>query len=96
VGFVEDHRIVFGNDPAPVRTTQRQIGEIQMVVHDQQPRVFRLTAHARHEALVVMLAARTDPRLRAALQLRPNRGVQRQIGELGAIAQQRSLAPTLD
>ena len=97
VGLVEDHDLV-GRQHLRLGplAAQREVGEVEVVVDDDELRVGGAAAHLRDEALLEERAARADARLGRRLHVAPERGVVREIGQVGAISRGRLADPGED
>ncbi len=89
VRLVEDDRVVSRQDArvaAARPRTEGEVGEQEVMIDDDDLRLFGLAAHARHEARLEVLAPRPDARLARRRDVPPYVGVFGQVGELRAVA----------
>src|ERR1700733_9662310 len=97
--FVEDDSVV-RRDGACIVTgssgTEREIGEKQVMVDDDDLRVLGLTPHPRNEALLEVTARGADARLGRRADEPPRGRLFGHVGELGAIASLGLLRPRAD
>ena len=97
--LVEDDRVVRRNRAAVaahLSGLQREVGEEQVMIHDDDARALRFAPHPRDVAFVVVLAGCTDSSLRARVHVAPCERVLVQDRELGAVAGLRLERPLLD
>ena len=96
VGFVKHDGGIFRKDAAEIIFFQGQVGEKQVVVDDDQVRVFGALVHGGQETLLkfgaLLAGAGVAPRIHA----RPQLGVVRQKGKFRAVAGFRQAGPVLD
>ena len=96
VGFVEDHRGVFGDDAAEVVVLYRQVGEEQMVIDDDDVAFVRAPVHFGEEAALELLALLAGAEIAASVHLLPGGAGFGQRLDLGAIAGGGGLLPFAD
>ncbi len=69
--LVEDHRRVFRQDAPEIILLERQIGEEEMMVHDDKIGVLRALVHRRHEAALKLRTFLARAGVSPGIQLRP-------------------------
>ncbi len=84
--LVQHRGVTIGNDRAVVAVAHGRVGEQQVMVHDDEVGFGGALAHARDEALLIERAGRAEAVLGRRGQLRPEREVLRQVGQLRAVA----------
>jgi hypothetical protein len=85
VRFVEDHRVARRQQLGQALVAQRDVGEEQMVVDDDDVGIERFLARLHHEALAVEGAVAAEAVVARRRDERPDRRVLRDVGELGAV-----------
>ena len=97
MGLVENHRAVLGQDTGVRRLLGHkldgQIGEEQVVIHDDDVALDGAAVHLCDEAAVKLAALGAGAGLGAGIELVPEQAVFRQSGNLGPVAVGRGLFP---
>ena len=83
-------------DDGSTPVAQGEVGEEQVVIDDEDLRVFCFPLHSRDETLVVVRAAGSDSRLGAGLHVPPCGSVVAEGHELGSVSRLRLERPSLD
>jgi len=96
VGFVKHHGGILGKDTAEIILFQGQVGEKEVMVDDNQVRVFGALVHGGQETLLKFGALLAGAGVAARVNARPQFGVVRQKGEFRAVAGFREARPVLD
>ena len=79
-------RVAGGQQLGDAFVAQHDVGEEQVVVDDDDVGLERVLARLHHEALVVVRAVLAEAVLARRRHVRPDGGVLRHVGELGAVA----------
>jgi hypothetical protein len=86
VRFIEDHRIVFGQNGAEFFVLQREVGEEEMVIDDDDVAFRSAAVHAGEEAVFEEAAFAAGAEIAACIDLGPGRAVFGELADLGAVA----------
>ena len=98
MSLVKDHRGCFRQNPrigCPFgRLLDREIGEVQVMVHDDDVALGSGTPHLGDEAALKLFALRADAGIRTRIELRPELARLRDGRQFGAIAGRGDRSPT--
>ena len=96
VRFVEDHRVRRAEQVAEAVFLEREVGEQQMVIDDDDVGLDRLAARFDHVALAEVGAARAEAVVARRGDLRPQRMGVTQVRHFGEVAGARGAGPAFD
>src|SRR5262249_40194477 len=84
--FIENDGGIFGKDAAEVVLLEREVGEKEMVIHDDEVGVFGALVHRRDEALIELGALLAGAGVAASVEAHPEIGIVGEECQLGAVA----------